>query len=92
MAPEIFADMASFNAGIPASATGWSTYTNGGPSPGAAWTKDQAVTADTDSTKLAASLLTAWADDATVTNTINVNVNNGESFVVALDHDVAVTW
>ena len=87
MAPEIFATIATFNAGLPFSAKSWATYTSG-----SAWTASKAVVADTDNTKLTASLLTAWADDATVVNKITASVNNGDSFVVALDHDVAVTW
>ena len=87
MAPEIFATIATFNAGLPFSAKSWTIFTSG-----SGWTASKAVAADSDNTALTASLLTAWADDATVTNKIVRTVNNGDSFVVALNHDVAVTW
>ena len=37
-------------------------------------------------------MATAWANSATVENKITRSANNGDSFVVALDHDVTVTW
>jgi hypothetical protein len=54
---------------------------------------DQAVTTDSTTPLLTASLTTAWAANANVKNSITANVNNGDSLVVALDHKFsAVEW
>ena len=92
MAPEIYADMATFFAGVPATATGNGFKVTPAQGITTAWVADKAVTADSDNTALTASLLTAWADDSNVQNTITQNVKNGESFSLAINHDVAITW
>jgi hypothetical protein len=91
MEPEVFTTKAAFDLAIPNSAAGYTATAT------SAWTK--AVTAGTEPVSGTGAALGIWADlstSATVgssaINKITANVNNGDSFVVGLDHDVVVTW
>lgn len=91
MEPEVFTTKAAFDLAIPASAGGYTVTATAG------WTK--AVTASTEPVAGTGTALGIWADLSTnaavgssAINKITANVNNGDSFVVGLDHDVVVTW
>jgi glycosidase len=78
MEPETFTTQAAFLAAIPSSATASGTAAEATST----WTAIGANAAPTGT----------WADTTTNINTITKSVNNGDSFVIALDHDVTVTW
>jgi hypothetical protein len=91
MEPEVFTTKAAFDLAIPISAAGYTATATAG------WTK--AVTAGTEPVSGTGTAAGIWADLSTsatagssAVNKITANVNNGNSFVVGLDHDAVVTW
>ena len=91
MEPEVFTTKTTFDAAIPFSASTYATTAT------AAWVK--AATPGTEPVSGTGTAAGIWADLSTnaaagssPVNKVTANVNNGDSFVVALDHDVVVTW
>ena len=99
LSPEVWETKAAFDGAIPKSAGGYTAFkvdaTNGGDN---AWTKaDASGNAPADAAGAASGV---WATNtaaavspASKNNQIKRDVNNGNSFVIAIDHDLGtVTW
>lgn len=96
LSPEIWATKAEFDAAIPLSAKGYTAFKVDTATTATKWTigaaAGAAATAPADATGAATGV---WATNAAAStnNQIKRDVNNGDSFVIAIDHDLGtVTW
>jgi len=93
LSPEIWDTKANFDAALPFSAKSYTAFKVDTATAATKWTAGTA-------TAPAASSGTVWADKtgtatapASTNNQITRNVENGNSFVIAIDHDLGtVTW
>lgn len=96
LTPEIWETKAAFDAAIPKSAKGYTAFKVDSATTATKWTLG-AATAPAAATGSPAA---QWADNtaapaagASTNNQIARDVNNGDSFVIAIDHDLGtVTW
>ena len=96
LTPEIWETKAAFDAAIPKSAKGYTAFKVDSATTATKWT----VGAATAPAAATGSPAAQWADNtaapaggASTNNQIARDVNNGDSFVIAIDHDLGtVTW
>lgn len=98
LSPEIWETKATFDAAIPKSAGGYTAFKVDPATTATKWTAgDASGNAPADAAGAATGV---WATNtatavspASTNNQITRNVNNGDSFVIAIDHDLGtVTW